>query len=264
MSKMQKYTVAVILACTIIFDWSNSAFIDTLPKCSIKDNECQRQLFQDTLQKIGKSGIPDLNVPPIDPIHLENVSVSVLNLVNITLLDGEATGIKDCTFKKFIADIDKEIGRQEILCDITIKGHYLLDAASPLIESVLGGSSIHGEGNGKIAIKKLLIEFVFPFYAQRRDDGEIYITCDYKEIKNSFDVLGKVTFSADKIYLGKEDVSEFVVGYMNENWKFLMKSFGQIFIDKAADYYFKFAGNFFDLVPAKYYISDDLTPYLKN
>lgn len=51
---------------------------------------------------------------------------------------------------------------------------------------------------------------------------------------------------------------------MNENSQLIVAAFGKPFIDKALkEFYFKYAGNFFDNVPAKYYIIDDLTPYAK-
>lgn len=53
------------------------------------------------IKDIGKNGMPDLNIPPVDPIRLKNVTVSVLDILNITMVDGVAKGIKDCIFEKF-------------------------------------------------------------------------------------------------------------------------------------------------------------------
>lgn len=60
-----------------------------------------RDLYESVLRDIGKHGIPELDIPPVDPIHLTNVTVSVLNMANITMVDGVAKGIKDCIFEKF-------------------------------------------------------------------------------------------------------------------------------------------------------------------
>ncbi|KPJ04312.1 hypothetical protein RR46_01596 [Papilio xuthus] len=240
----------------------NIRIIDTLSKCGIKDNNCQRKLFKSALQQIGKTGIPEVNIPPIDPIQIQGVSVVILNLVNITLIDGVVKGIKDCEFTRFDFDIEKGRGSQELQCDITIKGHYSVVATSPEIGAVLGGSEIVGDGNGKVKIEKLVLAFDYPVNVYKKDDGEIYIKCDYNKTAEKFDILGKVTFAADNLYLGKENVSEFAVNYLNNNWKFIFKTFGRVFIDKATEFYNRFEKNFFDSVPAKHYISDDLTPYL--
>lgn len=50
------------------------------------------------LQRIGKTGIPDLNIPPIDPIQIKDVSFEVMNWINLTFVEGVVTGIKDCKF----------------------------------------------------------------------------------------------------------------------------------------------------------------------
>lgn len=70
--------------------------METLPKCSFSDQECLKNLIQNVLQDISKSGIKELNMPSIDPIKLNNIQVSVLGLMNITLEDGVAKGIKEC------------------------------------------------------------------------------------------------------------------------------------------------------------------------
>lgn len=56
---------------------------------------------------------------------------------------------------------------------------------------------------------KLVIEFDMPFRATKNDDGEIYLRCNVKKIQKKFDVQGKATFDADKLFLGKEDVSKY-------------------------------------------------------
>lgn len=56
---------------------------------------------------------------------------------------------------------------------------------------------------------------------------------------------------------------ETIMRMLNENWQFVMSSFGQPFVDKGVELYFKYAGYFFDSVPARNYILDDLTPYAR-
>lgn len=72
-----------------------------LPKCKLDDFECMRGLYESVIHGIGKTGIPELKIPPVDPIKLTNVTVNVLGLVNITMVDGVAKGVKDCIFEQF-------------------------------------------------------------------------------------------------------------------------------------------------------------------
>ncbi|XP_026734040.1 uncharacterized protein LOC113498284 [Trichoplusia ni] len=252
---------AVLFTFTF-FVFSDTAFVD-LPKCKLDNFECMRGLYESVIHGIGKTGIPELKIPPVDPIKLTNVTVNVLGLVNITMVDGVAKGVKDCIFEQFRVNITEERGHQENTCDISIKGHYKIESASPLLEALLQGNAISGEGNGKIKIEKLHLKFDFPFYAQKRDDGEIYMKCIYDLIKYDYEIRGKVGFFADNLYLGNQEISETIMTMLNENWQFVMSSFGQPFVDKGVELYFKFAGYFFDSVPARNYILDDLTPYAR-
>ncbi|KOB65955.1 DUF233 protein, partial [Operophtera brumata] len=112
---------------------------DTLPKCTLKDQDCLKDLYGTIVRDIGSTGVPELGIPAVDPIELQNVTVSVLGVVDITLVKGVATG----------------------------------------------------------------------------------------------------------------------------NEKFVMKNFGKAFIDKATEFYFEYAGKFFDVVPTKNYLTDDLSSFAK-
>ncbi|KAJ8723385.1 hypothetical protein PYW08_003297 [Mythimna loreyi] len=250
------FTLTLVVVC-------DSTFIGNLPKCHLEDSDCLRDLYESVIRDIGKHGIPELDIPPVDPIQLSNVTVNVLDLVNITLVKGYAKGIKDCIFNKFSINIKEERGHQENTCDITIKGHYRVDVSSPLLSTFLGGNTIHGDGNGKVKIDQLHLKFDFPFYAQQREDGEIYIKCIYDLIKYDYEIGGPVVVNADNLYVGKEDASKQITELFNQNWSFIMSAFGRPFIDKAMEFYFKFAGYFFDNVAARHYIIEDLSPYAR-
>lgn len=75
--------------------------MDTLNKCNINDGDCQKDMFQTVIRDIAKTGVPELDIPILDPIALQNVSVAILNVIDITLVEGTAKGIKDCTVNKF-------------------------------------------------------------------------------------------------------------------------------------------------------------------
>lgn len=56
-------------------------------------------MFQTALQVIAK-GAPELNIPPIDPLELKNISATLMNLFDVTLLNGIVRGVKDCVFER--------------------------------------------------------------------------------------------------------------------------------------------------------------------
>lgn len=75
--------------------------VDTLPKCALKDQDCLKNLYETIVKDIGSKGVPELGIPPVDPIELRNVTVSVLGLMNITLVEGTAIGASGCVFDIF-------------------------------------------------------------------------------------------------------------------------------------------------------------------
>lgn len=75
--------------------------VDNLAKCNSNDDECLRILYQTTIHDIGKTGISELKIPPVDPIMIRNFSVNIHDVLNYTLTDGEIKGNSDCIFENF-------------------------------------------------------------------------------------------------------------------------------------------------------------------
>lgn len=73
--------------------------MDSLSKCSVKDSECLKKLYQKMLHD-GEKGITELDIPPLDPMVFKNISVNVLDAVTLTINDGVAKGLSKCIFKK--------------------------------------------------------------------------------------------------------------------------------------------------------------------
>nr|QCF41921.1 odorant binding protein [Athetis dissimilis] len=236
--------------------------VDTLDKCKISDGNCQRDLIQSVIRDISKTGVKELGIPTIDPIELKNISFSVLNALDITLIEGSGKGIKDCIVDRFFTDVEAERAFMELTCDITVKGRYKVFSNSPLIKTFTGGDTLSGDGNGKVKIDKLHLRFDFDFFIQRRD-GEIYIKCKDDKIKYTYNI-GKMLFFADNLYIGKQESSALVTRLLNDNWRMLLSTFGKPFMDKAMDYVYIFLHGFFETVPAKHFISDDLSKYARD
>ncbi|NP_001153663.1 uncharacterized protein LOC100301495 precursor [Bombyx mori] len=249
--------------CAFAICFCASAYVDTLQKCGKSDAVCQKKLLQSVLKSISKTGIPELDIPQIDPIQLKGFNVAILDLVNITLVDGVAKGVKDCTVNKFEANFDDLHASIELVCDITIKGHYSVYSGSPLIKNFLGGDNIHGDGNGKAKIEKFKVAFDFDFTVEKRGD-DLFIKSSIEKMKYTYDVLGKMVFAADNLYVGNKEQSASIVKLMNENWRILMDMVGKQFVEKAMNFVFNFTQKFFSNVPTKNYILDDLENYVSS
>ncbi|XP_047990479.1 uncharacterized protein LOC125229638 [Leguminivora glycinivorella] len=253
--------IIFLLCATVV---TESAFIDTLTKCSIKDGDCLKDLYQTVLQDIGKNGIKELSIPPIDPIELKNVTVNMLDQLEVTMVDGIATGVKNCIFNDFKTELEKEHAWMDLTCDITIKGRYKLKSDSPLLRSIFGKQSIHGDGYAKVKLEQLNLRINYDYFIQRGADGELYFKCKHNETQYTYDIAGRSLFYIDHLYLGDEDLSKYVTTFLNENGKFLLQTFGRSFMDKAMEFFYIFTHRFYDVVPIKHYIIEDLTAYARS
>ncbi|XP_041979968.1 uncharacterized protein LOC121733699 [Aricia agestis] len=249
-----------ILIATALFISANAFSADNIEKCSLKDDECLKRSFKNTLKSIGKTGVPELGIPSIDPVAVKNFHVTVLDSIDLNFKEGVVKGIKNCEFKKYSIDLDKKIGTTKIACDLTIKGHFDISGSSPALQGLIGRDSIKGEGNAKVKLEKLTLEFTVPLKLEKHDDGKLYLQYPGDKLKYKYTV-DKMTFAADKIFIGKEDISGFVVTYLNQNWKSLMQNFGKTFMDKALEQYSDFAKNLFNKISIDKIITDDLSAY---
>lgn len=75
--------------------------MDTLGKCKIDDGACQKDLLQSIVRDIAKTGVEDLGIPQLDPLKVTNISMGLMNVIDITLVEGTAKGAKDCVVLKF-------------------------------------------------------------------------------------------------------------------------------------------------------------------
>lgn len=55
-----------------------------------------------------------------------------------------------------------------------------------------------------------------------------------------------------------------VTDFTNANWKSLIATFGRYFGDKAIEFYYGVHAKFYDNIPTKLYITDDLSSYVDN
>lgn len=65
-------------------------------RCYLSDSGCQIKFFQKVANDYAKKGVKELGIQIIDPFKLEDLKLSILGLVYIILVKGEALGISNC------------------------------------------------------------------------------------------------------------------------------------------------------------------------
>ncbi|KAJ8723384.1 hypothetical protein PYW08_003296 [Mythimna loreyi] len=256
----------IILSVSTIFSLCESASIleKINQKCSIRDDKCMQGLYRSLLQEMSDNGIPELGVPKIDPMDLKNREFNFLGMIKLTVTEGEAKGFKDCHATSYKSDFETHRVMIEFVCDrFTFEGSYKIES-TPSLLALSGGINIHGEGNGAIDIENVQLSFDFATEIKKLDDGEIHIIIVPEDSSYDFEVKGKVTVQADNILVGKTEISCEVVNIFNENWQYITNTFGKNVLDKAMDVFFTLSNEFFEKTPAKNWITEDLSAYVKS
>ncbi|XP_045498923.1 uncharacterized protein LOC123696644 [Colias croceus] len=214
------------------------------------------------LKKLNNPGLPSFNVLPFDPIYLSYITVNLPNMVNVSINKAALTGVKNCVYQSFAIDSTEGLAKEEVRCNLTLKGGYTADAPnSVLAADFQTDQDLHGQGTGQISVVNLYMKIELPFHFEKRGNN-IFIVCSYNEGKCDYDYQGSVVFAADNLYVGDKNIAADVVSYLNENWK--QSSFVQTFIEEYLKIYFAYSKRFLEGVPTKYYITDDLTNYIQN
>ncbi|XP_050348481.1 uncharacterized protein LOC126772244 [Nymphalis io] len=252
----------ILFACLPLI-FTEASYVFNYSPCSIKDNDCMIDLFQKVFHDLGENGIADINLSPMDPLKLNDLSIKVLNEMIIFIKKGVVKGFKNCKVNSLNINLEKQLVNQEVVCeDLTIKGDFAIEGSNPLLESLFGTTSIKGEGKTKIKLEKIKLGLEIPVTVIEKD-GKTYFKILTNKPKYTYDIQ-KMKFEAKDFMIEKNDLSQIVTMYVNDNWKTLLKSYGKEIMDKAMYILFDVIHKFYDYIDTKQLIKEDLTHYIHN
>lgn len=77
--------------------------VDNIPKCGAKDTDCHRQSFQYVIREGSKTGIPEANIAPFDPLELkQELNIPIRDIVQLHFGDGVVKGLSKCVINDFV------------------------------------------------------------------------------------------------------------------------------------------------------------------
>ncbi|CAH0720086.1 unnamed protein product, partial [Brenthis ino] len=256
------FTVCALVLTFSLFISCEAGFVDTISKCSIENEECLKELFQNIV-KILSTGDAEYEIPALNTLNVNNLSVNIMEGVSITVTDALAKGMANCVFNSFNADWEKERAFLNVTCDaLSFKGQFVISGENPDIQRIIGSNNLNGEGRAKVKLDNTNFNIEYPMYMTKKD-GEIYIMISNKNMKYTHDI-GKAHFKIENVIIGNSDLSQIISTYMNENSKGIMEQFGPAIIHKLLELYIDRIGNIYEKIPANKYIIEDLHSYLKN
>ncbi|CAH0587019.1 unnamed protein product [Chrysodeixis includens] len=260
------YNLKIILFFGTVFALCNSSAVykNLNKKCGIDDGDCQRVLYGGILREVLENGIPEYNIPKMDPYEVKDLELSIFGMIKVTMLDGTIAGFKTCKSNTFTTDIKTARTNIELVCEgFTYEGNYKAES-TPTLLALLGGVNVHANGKAKVVVEKLKLNLDFPFVVNKLADCEPHIRLMPEDAITSYEVLGKLSIDADGMFIGEQDVSTVAVKIFNENWKVITKMLGPHVLDGGLKVFYTEVTKFFDAVPTKELICDDLTPYVTN
>ncbi|CAF4951567.1 unnamed protein product [Pieris macdunnoughi] len=241
----------------------DAAFVDTLGKCQPEDGDCLKKVIKGVLEGIATTGIPEYDIPPIDPFKLTNLKLNFMDMAELTVKEGVIKGLKNCEVTDAMLHMDKGSVVLKLVCDISAKGKYEVTGSGTALKDLFGPGALKGSGNAKLKIDKILITFKVKFDVVKRD-GKTYVTFVKDLTTYDFDLQGPSHLTIDQLYIGDVESSKLIMDYYNQNYKTIWQSFGKSTLVTATDIAFEMLYRFFDNVEAEKYLAGDLSKYVKN
>ncbi|XP_075975411.1 uncharacterized protein LOC142976080 [Anticarsia gemmatalis] len=232
-------------------------------KCDVKDTECKKLMYQKIFIQ-ATDGVPAMNIPNYNPMHLGKAVFTLPNAVKFILDEGIVIGLKSCTFDTMSTHLTEPMHTfLNMTCNMVVDGLFTVIVPKPALKLFAGVDEgpniVVGHCNGRVVIDKLRVGIIFPFHFVRRRN-EIYLNTASN--LNIFYEAGSVVFTSDNLIVGNKAIGQRVVKYINDHtysWDLV-----SIVSHKILEFFKSFASNYLSKVPAKKLYTTDLSTYATN
>ncbi|XP_016980571.1 protein takeout [Drosophila rhopaloa] len=229
-----KLTLALVLllGCSSVFGHS-SDLPSGIEKCGASDEQCLMNGVNYVLGKYAKSGIKELGLIPLDPLHIKKFKIgrnphSPVN-IDLSFREVDLLGLHKAVAKR-VSGFTKDLSRSiELIMDVpelTVKGPYSVDGRILILP-------ITGKGNAEIRLAKTKIRAAVKLRRVPKGDHQTF--AEVVDIKVEVNP-SHVTYHLENLFNGQKDLSENMHVLINENWQDIFnelkpgisEAFGQI------------------------------------
>ncbi|XP_069357973.1 protein takeout-like [Maniola hyperantus] len=188
--------------------------------CRTTSPECLRRSLQAVLPDFVK-GIPELEIPPLDPLKVQNVNFVLPGGITVEIKEGYTKGLRKCRVDS-VRNIGGDQYEVKFNCNLLTKGKYRSKGQFLVFP-------IDGEGESKIKCKNLKVTCTFRIVPMIKFDGTQHF--QIQDFKSSHDYEGRVTFHLTNLFKGNPEISQAVLKFLNENWRSVSEEFGGPFFE---------------------------------
>ncbi|XP_077290331.1 uncharacterized protein LOC143914114 [Arctopsyche grandis] len=212
-----------------------------IPPCSKSDpnlNECLVATINKVLNQFSH-GISDLNVPKLDPVKLNRVSIEIPGL-SVIFDNSTLTGLGDGRVSDYKLNFEKGTLKMDYLGNVTMKGHYKINGRV-LILPIVGD----GDYTNTITNLRLIMKYSIKTVKQD-DDGKDHWNLEL--VKRSYKV-DKAQFDFKNLFGGNKVLADTTLLFLNQNWEIIMKEVSPPAIDQIVQICLDAVNKFYAKVP---------------
>ncbi|XP_026826194.1 circadian clock-controlled protein [Ooceraea biroi] len=188
---------------------------DFLHICNTRDpqyNDCLLESVR-TLQPYLKTGVPDYNVPSLEPLKLKKLTFTPTNSLRLQASDIDVFGASNYIPHKARADTEKLLYAIDIeLPNIIVEGKYEMNGRVLLLP-IHGSGGLHGNFSNCIGAVRVLGE-------KYTEEGVEKIRIKDFNLKIS---VGHGTLKLDNLFGGEQVLGDVVNNAINNNFDLFMK-----------------------------------------
>ncbi|KAJ8723233.1 hypothetical protein PYW08_003145 [Mythimna loreyi] len=202
-----------LLLCLWFFVGSHATgnLVPFIDKCLWSDKSCLVTSAQKAVPAFC-DGMPELGVPPMDPLKLSKAKVNEGDL-KVVFTDMDVTGTRQIKVLKVERDINKNTLKIVVECPIDVVGQY--DASGSLLFTPINGT-------GAFRVNCQLVEIEVNVNLNPVDGPDGLKHWKISKTKYSYDAKKQCKFDFKNLENG-----ETVLAVLNASWKEIIHSIGQ-------------------------------------
>ncbi|XP_047988997.1 circadian clock-controlled protein daywake-like [Leguminivora glycinivorella] len=217
-----------------------------IKQCSYTDPDfaaCVKKQVILSLPQFTK-GIPELGVPSIDPINLDDIIIDG-NGLKLSLRKAQMHGLSTVDVTDLKVNLKEESFTLKFVANMSVSGVYNIDGRILVLP-------IKGDGDCFIAVDNTEVEISSKLTPVKGKTGEHLklVTPNYKY------QIEKTTFQFKNLFNGNKELSDTMHQFANANWKQLMDDLAPPVIKQIVRTGVKAINKFFNKVTAQQLIND--------
>ncbi|XP_068627910.1 circadian clock-controlled protein daywake-like [Battus philenor] len=242
---MQSIKNIVFLAALLCYTYAENPQLPAfIKKCNYKDKNlsgCIRLQIENSLPHFTK-GIPELGVPPTDPVNLDDIHIDG-NGLKLTFTNAAMHGLGQSKLTQLRMDIGNEAEDFTLAfkSNLSLTAKYNMDGKILVLP-------IQGNGDALIKTENVEVNIQSKLAHVKNNKGELHlklVTPNYK-----YDIES-TTFEFSNLFNGNKELADTTTTFANENWRQLMDDLAPPVIKQIVRTIIKAINKFFSKIPVE-------------